>query len=503
MRREPDEPGFGGFSLGEMRLALPMAALREVVPCTTLSALPCAAACVVGAIDLRGVTLPVIDLSIVLGQEVAAAAHRNVIVMVHEGRLLGLMVGQVSGVFHAEPGSLKRVSAAGPGGGVLVASLRGEDGALVSVLSHAALFELPQVPAIEDPEPARQAQATGVAEVATDDPAVPVMLVACNRLSLAIDALAVHATLSSPRIEASALAMGHCLGVTEYGGGRIPIVDLLALCGLGALDTSRGSQAFVMQMQAGLVGLLVEAVLDVVPSKPQDRMSVPAYALPVPGLFSGALPSACLAIGQAWGDRPTPQQYLLLDSAALKAHPELVALASTNSGGLGTPPNAGDAGTAAASAPQRSLITYELFGEEATPIEQVAEILPYQPEAEIFGNGGALRALMVNRGRSIPVLCLRRLAGLEPLALTRESSVLVVQTDGDWTGFAVPRLRAIESTSWEPALPAHGLGAPDPLARVLKSNELALVDSGGTERMLRVLNLERIARSLQAHGLAA
>ena len=51
---------FGVFFLARMQLALALDALREVVPCGALATLPCAAPCVVGGVDLRGVLVPVV-----------------------------------------------------------------------------------------------------------------------------------------------------------------------------------------------------------------------------------------------------------------------------------------------------------------------------------------------------------------------------------------------------------------------------------------------------------
>ena len=53
----PGLVGFGGFTLGGMSLALPMAALREVLPCAGLTPLPCPAPAVPGGVDLRGTTV--------------------------------------------------------------------------------------------------------------------------------------------------------------------------------------------------------------------------------------------------------------------------------------------------------------------------------------------------------------------------------------------------------------------------------------------------------------
>jgi purine-binding chemotaxis protein CheW len=524
--------GYGGFWIGAMQLALPLTALREVVPCLGLADLPCPAACVIGGINLRGVLVPVVDLRIVFGRERGSSHAASVIIMAHDGHLLGLLADGITGIFAHENGSDSDarygVGGAGPGGQaecLYAGSVRRADTAeLVSVLSAAALARLPQVPMTSDPAPQRLLAESAVIDLAHGSERLPVMLMRCGRIALAIDALAVQATLSDPKIHPSVLAQGECRGVIDYAGQRIAVVDLLALCGLGRLQGDNLMQVFVMKFDTGYVGLLVDAVLDVVSVSRQQVFAVPAFALQRPGLFLGALPpgimppSAVAAAGTAAIHEPLPQ-FLLLDAAALQAAPELLGLSQTNTPSTeaastllpaanGHSPRvaAGAAAeTAAATTAGKSgeMITYELFSEEASPIGQVTEILRYDPSTAVFEQRGAFLGLMIDRGRSIPVMCLRRLAGVEPVPLDGTSSVLVVKSEGDWVGFAVPRLLAIETAQWSPTLPQRGMGENDALAQVLGSREMVQVNTDRGTRMLRVLDLCGIARSLREQSMAA
>lgn len=66
-------PRYGSFVRGALQLALPMEALREVVPGAQWIALPSQAPGLVGGIDLRGVVVPVLDLQRLLGQDAGVA----------------------------------------------------------------------------------------------------------------------------------------------------------------------------------------------------------------------------------------------------------------------------------------------------------------------------------------------------------------------------------------------------------------------------------------------
>ena len=60
---------YGLLRMADMDVALPLSALREVVPCPPeLAGLPAAAPGLLGAVELRRLVLPVVDLTAVLGR---------------------------------------------------------------------------------------------------------------------------------------------------------------------------------------------------------------------------------------------------------------------------------------------------------------------------------------------------------------------------------------------------------------------------------------------------
>lgn len=509
---------YGGFALGAMQLALPMAALREVRALDALVPLPCPAPAVVGGMALCGVVLPVLDLRRLVGQP-ADEPSAVVVIVAHQGRVLGLLASAVTGVFTSDAKGLNAAEVDDAVGRVLAGSVRrSDDGQLAAVLSPAALMALPQVPVVDDPEPERAQLADARVGVDTRDAAVPVMLLRCGRLTLAIDAMAVQATLATPQVERSALSFGDCLGVTEHEGARLPAVDLASLCGLGRSAPAYLQQAFVLSLDSGRVALMISEVIDVVRTQPGDVIAVPALALPRAGLFAGTLPSSALPPETVSRAAELGAQYLVLDGRALRQLPELLALASTSgapaalASAAGPTDGAGGAGTAAApagtsadgaSAPTRPLITFELGGEVATPLAQVCEILPYSSETAVLSHRPGLLGVVVNRGRAIPVMCLSGLVGLPSPQASPAVSVLVVESAGELLGFAVPQLRAIEQASWEPELPVDAAHRGDALAQAVHARALAQVGEGAGRRMLRVVDLHRVAAALQQEAAAA
>lgn len=510
----PAATGYGGFSRGVMNLALPLVALREVVPCLQLLPLPCPAAAILGGIDLRGVVVPVLDLCRLLGQpQPPAAASPVVIIMTHAGRLLGLLADGVRGIFQADAAGLARMHAADPVAAVLAGSIRRADGGgLVSVLCPEALCRLDNFPWVDDPQPAGTDPPDGPAGPdhphgdadASADPAVAadasvtMLLARSGRALLAIDAMSVHATLSAPTLEPSVLARGHCVGVLEHAGARLPAVDLASFCGQPPLPPGAPRQAIVLHLDSGLVACLVGEVMDVVRTDRTDVIAVPSFALTRHQLYAGALPVERLSAELRSRLQLQVGQFLVLNGAALRADEDLIGLA----GFSGARAVQADT-TAGAPGRGRAMITFALDGETATPIEQVTEILAFVPELMNPASDSPVLGLMINRGRSIPVACLSSLSGLDRPAPSPTTSVLVVDTGGVLTGFAVPALKSIEPADWEPELPTHGGGPTDELGQSLAARTLALIGTGEGQRMLRVLDLQRVARALQTRPLAA
>ena len=135
------------------------------------------------------------------------------------------------------------------------------------------------------------------------------------------------------------------------------------------------------------------------------------------------------------------------------------------------------------------MLTYDLDVEIATPLEQVSEILPYAPATSVLRHGGPVLGVMVNRGRSIPVLSLGQLHSASDWAPGPSASVLVVESGDDLVGFAVAGLKAIEPSAWQPTLQHGGLSGG--------SRPMALVGEGARQRMLPVLDLQQLAQGLR------
>ncbi len=495
---------FGGFSLGGLRLALPMSAIREVVDGKLLAELPCRARCVVGGIDVRGTLIPVVDLDIALERAARSEPSRCVVIIAHDGKLLGLLADAMSGIFEPTPGSIARANIADGTVSLFLASVkRSDNDETVSVLSPEALSRLRDVPMVDDREP--RVEFGGIVDAqAAPDASIPLLLFRCNEVPLAVETAVVQATLFNPKTELLALASDRSLSVVDYDGAKVAALDLLDVCGLGQRDCTPEGAALVVTLPVGAVALLISDVIDVLRIRPDDVKPILPFASPRADLFSGSLPCSLLRSDLVAPAGTTTNQYLVIDAAKLVACDELTEFAKLSGATRNGTSTARASATLAPAALRRSMITYMLDSERASPLEQITEIIPYQDGGEVFSRGGALLGLMVSRGRSIPVMCLSQLLG-EARCVPKPGStmVLVVESGAGLVGFAVRTLRSLEEAQWESAMPNRNVAGPNvPPIGTGHSLQVALFGSRSSDRVIPIVDLVTIAAALLAQHAA-
>jgi len=157
MTRPPAAAMVVTLALGKEVCALEVAMVREILDSGPITRLPEAPPFLVGVIDLRGETVPVIDLRVKLGMTAAPVTPETRIVVVELGRrdrslAVGLQVERVFEVAQLEPGDLKPPPDIGggwrPAGIKAIGRLRDD---FVIVLDLPKLFSAGEIDAIPAP----------------------------------------------------------------------------------------------------------------------------------------------------------------------------------------------------------------------------------------------------------------------------------------------------------------------------------------------------------------
>ena len=475
---------YGVFHAGEVRVALPLDELREVIMRPArFSPLPATATGLLGAVNLRHVVIPVLDLCRLAGHEEANDNGKVIVIVARGDQLFGLLADEIEGVTRVPEGALLETTVAGDRPALFSHTFeRPEDGAVVALLDAAAISRLPGIPVVRDSGP--RGAVIGVGAEPADASRRTVLLLGCGPIGLCIDVGHVHSVIPQLTVHSSPLDGGTCRGVVHLQDKAVPAVDPLQMLGLGHVPDDGNLRGLVLAMPRGLVVLTVSDIADIASIPVGDVLPLPPIGMRKGGFLTGVLRTGS-------GD-----QHLLLDGEALRADAELDAL-----GSLGVPltrrtPKAAAPATARPEkdrpdgrhvvASVRKFLTYSVGMEAATPLGQITEILPYPSNAIGLDAGGALLGIFTHRRLSVPLLSLPALLGMtEPPDLTTARVLLVDTPGGELVGFVVPALHAIEDSVWEESARKE----PAEPGAMLQRGPLVKIGTEATGRLLPHINL--------------
>lgn len=422
---------FGLMRIGAMYVALPIGCIREVVPYPAqLAAIPPTMPELLGSIDLRGALVPVLDLAALLGGETGDATQAPGIIMVMrvQDRVIGAGMHEICGVVTLSE-TERTALAIPPGGGMAAGGLiEGGfvcDGKSGVILRAAAFADLPGITMAQDRlVAATQASLRGV----------PSLSVTAGTFRFGIPAAIIEATIPARPVLPSPVDDGLWLARIEYNGAHIPVVDTLALLGLGCFAPAREMACVLLRMGDGRrVALRIDAVLDMIRIAPHQVARMQGFQFGQNGLIGAMVPAA--------------HPVLLLDPDALAAHAELQRLSTLEEKAqdhrprdhaLLNPSGQGQTGG------EPYLIFMLGDGHHAVPLRQVTEIMNHAA-CSLIGLEqafGPYQAILSHRGMAIPVL---DLAGHLRLAPCTAPGFLLLVSDGERTAaFPLQDLCAVE-----------------------------------------------------------
>ncbi|AGZ46313.1 chemotaxis protein CheW [Actinoplanes friuliensis] len=485
---------FGVFHAGDLRVALPLDELREVIMRPpSFSPLPATATGLLGAVNLRHVIIPVLDLCRLAGHEDGNTSGKVIVIVARGDQLFGLLADEIEGVVRLTADALLETTVAGDPPALFSHTFeRPEDGAVVSLLDAEAISKLPGIPVVRDTGP--RGAVTGLGGETADASRRTVLLLRCGPIGLCIDVNHVHSVIPQLTVHSSPLEGTTCRGVVHLHDKAVPAVDPLVLLGLGSVPDDGNLRGLVLAMPRGLVVLTVSDIADIASVPVSDVLPLPPVGMRKGGFLTGVLRSES-------GD-----QHLLLDGEALRADAELDALGSLGvslRGRTETPPpppvkqqdkDRPDGRQVVPSV--RKFLTYSVGMEAATPLSQITEIVPYPPNAIALDGGGPLMAIFTHRRLSVPLLSLQALLGVAGSPDTSTARVLLVDAPGgELIGFVVPALHAIEDSVWEETAPKE----PGEPGTMLQRGPLVKIGTEAAGRLLPNVDLtELVAAELVA-----
>lgn len=443
------------LDVGLMRLcgrdvALPADTVREVVPRPATLQPVFAAGGAIGSIVIRGRVIPVVDLKPLLGfacapplaggagprdasasPEAAGAAASSVIVILRQGdALLGLEMDSVSGLARLRRDSLQACAVPGVAGQLVTCNFLHGD-AVVGLIDPEAVFALPGIP---------HARETAAADRVAAGARRPIVLLSSAGAELAIDAARVVATVPNGALRPGPVPSATWIGVVDYLGREVPVVDDLSLFGLTGRAGDSGAEPIVILRADGerLLGLRIDRVHRILQVPVADIRPLPAAAAARLVLFCGAVVD------------PDGRESLLLAADALARSDALRTIAAL-SRIAGTAAAQGDGAGAAATcgtggAAKHPFLVFRLGDRHrAVPLTSVTQIIGFPASvSRLDVPGSSLFGLASHTGRPLPLVDLGSEGSPRNLDFAAIGAVvLVVEHDGAVTGCIVDALEMV------------------------------------------------------------
>lgn len=413
---------FGVIAVGDLLFGIPIDALREVVPAPeTYLALPEAGADLLGAIVLRGKTIPVYSIRAQFGLSDTRAGTVIVIVQ-SSGGILGVLVDRVvelvrGGTTRRQP--VRRDPSERIGNRCLTA-----DDRLITLLNIDRLFAVPGVAkddGTDRPPPAERSIH------------VPHLRFVAGGLRFMAPLTEIAATIPRDAVLPSAVAGGLCLGVIRRHGVEMAILDTGAAFGFA--PTARHVQSAAgIALDFGGGGSLafrVDAVRDILRIDPGRVVPIPPVVTGRAHLMSGAYLD------------PDGHHNFVLDIAACRQDESFANLAAVahrvEPRGDTKNPREG-----ARAADRSVFLIVEAGGRIAVAIDEVVEVIRVPQNLRADPASGQI-ANLAHRNSLMPVFDLATWLGEETPEITRESAILVVARGEHLYGWVVSRLVSIDA----------------------------------------------------------
>ncbi len=414
---------FGIVAIGDCLIGLDSTHIREAVPppeefCSLTFDRPG----LLGAMMLRDETIPVVDLRHLLGRPPADRTCQGVVVVMrHDGRVLGLMGDDLCGMTTVTEATRCPIETVGDGPGELTDAVVAHPRGIVSLINTDRLFAHDglTVSAERDPRLVQRSETAGQ----------PYLLCGYGEQRFAFPALEIYATVPMTEVLKSPIAVGECDGVIRYHGREIPIVDTFQVFGTGKnfCRPERSAGALLRMPDETLLGFEVDRFYDLT-RLPAETISALAPVVTSRREFLAGVHT----------DKDG-HNYLIVNTETLRENRDLCDLALT----VPREGSAGRKGSVAGTADH--FLIYEAASRLASALTDIREIMPCPPQLlypDVRPDG--LAGTITHRGRMVPVFCLASLMGEYAFYEDTEARVLLTEREDRIYGFLVERVVSVE-----------------------------------------------------------
>jgi purine-binding chemotaxis protein CheW len=436
----PNVELYGSFHLAGAELALPVAALQEVVNHPeTLTPVPLAPPYLLGLFNLRGTLIPVVDLRQLLRLNAeGSGAARKVAIVETGGVRVGLAfdaTGEILRVPRDQVIALETPEGGTPAAIGAVLKLDGGE-RILHVLAPAVLLGLPDVPRLAQAAP-RVAERRAHQGQRRQNVSFKV-----GGTALALPMEAIQEIIRVPPLQQSPLADEICIGMLNLRGATVPVLDFRAFLGFtrASANGANGDEARVDERRIVVLhrgdlhfGMLVDEVASIVAYRDEDRLAMPTYG----GNAQLSLFAGYLAAEQGAG-------VLLMNADALFANERIVALTLGHRELYRTV--LAQAGTAQkrGAGNRQTIVTFRIGQLIGVRIAQLREVIDYRDDIVCTpGLPAFVRGVLNLRGVLVTVIDVRAMYAMPPYEDLAHAKVLIVDYEQEKYGLLVDSVEDI------------------------------------------------------------
>lgn len=479
--RDIEKNKMGAFRIQGTQVALDIQYLQEVVSLEKLHEIPTKEKYIVGAIELRGFLVPVIDFSVFIGKKVEEK-QPNVVIVSYQGFEIGILSTSVSGVFETDAFELTNFETSNE---IFEQGfIRKDNKEAIAVLNLDKIFNLPGLISTK--------RFIEIDSHSEQQKSVFMLLMKNGDLPFALSSEIIHTIIINPVIKESAMKSRVCEGVIEFNGVNVPVINLLHVCGMGNSD-DKLRQAFVVKYHEGMVAFMVGKIIDVVKVKESRIAKPPQHGMPGFKNLTGVIPESELPQGHAKSSTSYFGCYFIIDSKSIIESESIKTFAKMN-----TPAEKKERDYTKKLVREKrvrvsetKMLTYNIGTEVASPIEDVIEVLPWEKGTRTFKNSSGALTVIMSRGRAIPVYCLGKISGMKKVDPEKGANILIVEYNSHLFGILVENLTSIDKGEWPKNTgerKQHCVGSA--------ASGITNVGFGENERMLPVIELKKIAERI-------
>lgn len=475
------------FHVGLHAFALPLDELREILRVPLIASVPLSPRSLRGLVNHRGIVLPIIHLHYLFGvAEYGESTPASRVLVLDGEQPIGFVVDRVDGIFSAASGQIEEEARNDQiDKNYLSGMMRtGKDVTLLVnfpkileqefVASARTQPHLGQYQEDDDDTGNKQSVRLVTLKAAEQEYAFPVERV--EEIIFLQDRI-----VRIPNTDAAVA------GVIQLHNALLPVFHLRALLSLPEATVSPDNRIVIISVQVEdaqrKVGLIVDAVSEVLQVSEDSLESVPRF-------FGHA--GAKSEITSICRLREEDRLISVLSGEALFGADEVKTLI----GNMQEAEAEGLSEDAAATADEVQLVVFRLLDEElALPAADVQEILNLPPLLPLPKAPDYIAGVFNHRGTVTPVINQRRRLGLPDLAQDVMQRVIMLDIQGNRTGFLVDSLTEILR------VPMQALGNPPTL---FQSHMLMVkhVVHPSADRMVLLLNTEQLLNSVEIKALA-